>query len=196
MLNFSRFVYLVLVLIPYGIEQSAYWKYVTRRNQPAETSVTRTVVNSYGWGWIWDGLHLVVLVWAGYRCWFVTGSLTLGEWLGIAGFVIGVGLRVWGLRELSPMYDGGIAMRSDHVLIQSGPFRFIRHPLHLGTVTQIVGLSLLTPWWLTGIVTPIALVIALYRNRTEDQLHLLRFGAGFQEYYRRTWDWVDWVFWK
>ncbi|MBU0490905.1 MAG: isoprenylcysteine carboxylmethyltransferase family protein [Chloroflexi bacterium] len=187
--------FLVLVLVPYGIEQYGYWRFVTRNREKEQHPPTRTI-HGYGWAYVWDITHLVMLAVAGYRIIAPDQPWPTWEWIGCGVFWIGVGLRVWALRELGPFYAAGLIIKQDHQVIQTGPYRYLRHPLHLGTLIQIVGLAFLAPVWLAVPAVGIAFVLAVYHSRSEDQALLRHLGPAYRDYYARTWDMVDLIFWK
>ena len=188
---FTNILYFVIgILVPYGAEQYAYVKLMAPNDKKTNNS------QSYGWRIIWDIAHFLMLVCVGYRIIVVNDALSPWEWLGYFGFLFGVLLRILSLKELGQFYDTGFTIKTDHQIIQSGPYRFLRHPLQLGTLLQIGGMACFAPAWLGIPAVVISLVLCLYSNRTEDHLHAERFGAAFKPYYLKTWDIVDLIFWK
>ncbi len=183
--------FLSVFILPYAAEQWAYTRLI-----PKTDSTNKTVSQAYGWRFVWDLSYFIVIMGAGYR--FIGADLPWGylQWLGYVLFLSGIILRILSLKELGRYYDPGIALRADHQLIRSGPYRFLRHPLHLGTVLQITGLALFCPAWAAIPVIAASLALCLYLNRTEDKLHLQRFDSSFRDYYFHTWDIADLIFWK
>ena len=72
-----------------------------------------------------------------------------------------------------------------HVVVSSGPYAFVRHPMYVFAIGMFAAGSLMTgSWWSLATVPPIALAIAL-RALGEEQV--LRAGlAGYEEYARRV----------
>ena len=179
--------FIMAFLIPYFLEEAAYSKLI-----PSTPRGEKTIAQGYGWRIVWDLAYHIGLIGAGYNIIF----LKHWEWLGYVIFLAGILLRIWSLSQLREFYDPGIALRSDHRLVQTGPFRLLRHPLHVGTLLKISGLAFFLPLWIVIPNVIASLVLALYLNRTEDCLHLEKFGSDFQMYYLRSWDFVDLIFWK
>jgi len=179
------------IIFPYALEQVAY----SRMIPPVDKQST-VVTQNYGWRIIWDAAHFLMLISAGYRVIGVNAPLSPWQWLGYFAFLGGVILRIWSLKQLGKFYDSGIALKVDHQIVQTGSYRFLRHPLHIGTLAQISGLSAFAPIWLRVPVIIASLAVCLYLNRTEDKTHAERFGETFQTYYRQTWDIVDLIVWK
>ena len=185
------FYFILGVLAPYAAEQVAYSKLI-----PAGGKEGKDVKQSYGWRIVWDASHFTMLISAGYRVIAMNDPLSQREWLGYVCFLLGVALRIWSLKELGRFYDSGIALKADHQIVQSGPYRVLRHPLHIGTVLQIGGLAGFAPVWLGVPVVVASLAVCVYLNRTEDRTHAERFSSSFKSYYLETWDIVDLIFWK
>ena len=60
--------------------------------------------------------------------------------------VLGVGLSLysqimvlWTVRTLGRLLIPGLAVFHDHVLVTSGPFRWVRHPLYSGALALWLG---------------------------------------------------------
>src|SRR5688572_31923332 len=140
---FGVLAFVLTILVPYVVEQVAYARFTKRR---AEKDEGRTQVTGYGWAYVWDIAHFLVLGYAGYKLIAHFPSLGWLDVVGVAIFVGGVALRIWALRELGDFYDTDVAIQKEHKVVDSGPYRLLRHPLHMGTDLQIVG------WrcWLLG----------------------------------------------
>ena len=187
----TNILYFVLgILVPYAAEQYAYVKLMAPSDKKTNNS------QGYGWRIIWDVAHFLMLVCVGYRIIVVNDPLSQWEWLGYFGFLFGVILRILSLKELGGFYSTGFTIKEHHQIVQTGPYRFLRHPLQLGTLLQICGMACFAPFWLGIPAVAISLALGLYSNRIEDRLHAERFGASFKPYYLKTWDVVDLIFWK
>jgi protein-S-isoprenylcysteine O-methyltransferase Ste14 len=113
-------------------------------------------------------------------------SYPLSAWLKATGLilvVLGVAIFVWARRALGSSYSGHISVLSEQPLVQSGPYRFIRHPAYLGYLLMGVGISL-GYFSLIGLIAiPLLLLPGLiYRIRVEDKLLAVHFGWQFQAY--------------
>lgn len=181
------------VVLPYFLEEYVYRRWVVTGGKK---NVDGTITQGYGWRILWDAAYFFVLVYSAYRIIRPGVSLSWVEWAGYGIFVSGVMLRIWALRSLGQFYDAGIAIQAGHQLVRSGPYRILRHPLHLGTLWKITGLALFCPLWLAIPVIIISFLLTLYLNTLEDDIHHLEFTSSFKEYHRSTWDIVDLLFWK
>ncbi|MBI2070745.1 MAG: isoprenylcysteine carboxylmethyltransferase family protein [Elusimicrobia bacterium] len=112
--------------------------------------------------------------------WFVIAS---GSLL-CAGSIL---FRNWGKWTLGYYYTFSIDLRENHTVIERGPYRFIRHPLYLGSFLGVIGLPLLAHSWLgiffLTIPTGMAYALRLYK---EDKFLLETLGEPYREYASRT----------
>lgn len=180
--------------IPYFAEKYAYQRLKPdgHKTDPDSTTISQ----EYGLRIIWDAAYFFVLLASGYRLVFTSASLSWFEWLGYSAFLCGVILRIRALHALGQFYDSAIVIQAGHHLVRNGPYQILRHPLHTGTLLKIIGLACFCPAWLALPATLASLLLAININRTEDRLHLEKFGASFKEYYLSSWDLVDLFFWK
>lgn len=109
------------------------------------------------------------------------------EWTGAALAAAGVGLFVWARRTLRAAYSGHLAVTHEQTLVQSGPYRIIRHPAYLGYLLMSLGVCLGYSSLYGLISIPVLLLPGLvYRIRVEDRLLEQHFQEQFRAYARRT----------
>ncbi len=108
--------------------------------------------------------------------------LSLGLLLG------GLALRWTAILTLGRLFTVDVAIHSDHVVVQTGLYRFVRHPSYTGALVAFVGLGLFFANWLSmaALLAPIMLGV-LNRVRKEEQA-LLRssLGSEYAAYCART----------
>jgi protein-S-isoprenylcysteine O-methyltransferase Ste14 len=69
----------------------------------------------------------------------VTPSLTVPHILGLAISVSGVTFRLWAIRTLGRYYSHIVREVEDHRIVESGPYRVVRHPAYLGMIVANIG---------------------------------------------------------
>lgn len=115
-------------------------------------------------------------------------SAPLAPWRCAAGLVFaGLGITLaWGsVRALGRQWRIDAGLNAEHELVQSGPYRVVRHPIYASMLcmflTAIAWIGTLPLW-------PIALTLFLVgteiRVRVEDSLLRGRFGPRFSEWTR------------
>ncbi len=77
--------------------------------------------------------------------------------------------------------------RADHQLVQSGPYRFVRHPIYLCLLLWMIAMALAMghPQRL-AISIPVYIIGTLWRVREEEKLLRAMFGADFDAYAARV----------
>ena len=105
--------------------------------------------------------------------------------IALAIAIAALALRVWGASYLSAstVWD---EKPQDEVLVQSGPFAFVRHPLYLGNVVLALGLGAAAPLagWIFIFAATLLFVHALIRY--EDDRLSERHGTEYDSYRRNV----------
>jgi protein-S-isoprenylcysteine O-methyltransferase Ste14 len=101
---------------------------------------------------------------------------------------------VWARRTIRKNYSGQLRVTETQELIQSGPYRCIRHPAYLSYILMALGTGIGYSS-LVGICSvPILLLPAfVYRIRVEERLLALRFGELYRGYASRTSHLIPWI---
>lgn len=105
--------------------------------------------------------------------------------LAIACAAFGAALRIWGSAYLGPSVVQSSAMRAGQVMA-SGPYRFVRNPLYLGTWLFSLGVSILMPP--TGAIFFLIANFVFYLRLIlgEESYLAAQLGSPYLEYRRRV----------
>jgi protein-S-isoprenylcysteine O-methyltransferase Ste14 len=122
------------------------------------------------------------------------GDLALpgpGWWpvaLGLSVFAAGIALRAWAVHELGRFFKFTVVVQTDHRVVDTGPYRRIRHPSYTGLLTASLGLGIALGTWLSipACVLP-PLVGFSIRLLTEERVLARELGEPYRYYMRRTW---------
>jgi len=108
------------------------------------------------------------------------------EAIGIGLVLLGSSLFVWARRTLSRHYSGHVSVKKEQELVQSGPYRIIRHPAYAGYLLMAFGL-VFGYSSLSGFVSTLLILLpaTVYRIRVEDRLLAEHFGTQFDKYARK-----------
>jgi protein-S-isoprenylcysteine O-methyltransferase Ste14 len=110
-------------------------------------------------------------------------------WLIVPGFLLislGYAFASWALAE-NRFFSSVVRIQVDrgHVVCDTGPYRFVRHPGYAGNILALPGMVLaLSSMW-TLIPAAVALIIAVIRTVLEDQT-LQDELPGYSDYARRV----------
>jgi protein-S-isoprenylcysteine O-methyltransferase Ste14 len=128
---------------------------------------------------------LLVLVLLNARDWFryPFSALHLLSWLFLGGSIL---LAVHGFnllyREGHPV--GGI--ENTHSLVQSGAYRYIRHPLYSSLLCLGAGAFLKNPSFAGAFLLAVTLALLVATAKVEEAENRQRFGETYSEYMTHT----------
>ncbi len=114
--------------------------------------------------------------------------------VGAAAMTAGLALRAWSMRTLGGFYSRTLRTADDQVVVDTGPYRRIRHPGYLGSLLIWLGFGVTT-----GSAPAAAVVTGLmgfaYRRRIDAEERMLRarLGGAYERYAQRTWRLIPFV---
>jgi protein-S-isoprenylcysteine O-methyltransferase len=108
-------------------------------------------------------------------------------WLGVGLALAGMALRLWSVRTLGRYFTFVVRVSDDQPVIETGPYRLLRHPSYAGfMLTSVgIGLSLRYAWAPLIIAVPLAVGMA-FRMRVEERAMVDALGEPYRAYMRRT----------
>jgi protein-S-isoprenylcysteine O-methyltransferase Ste14 len=122
-------------------------------------------------------------------------ALRIGEieagWLparivGLAVGLAGAVLLVWASVLLGRLLMHEAAVREDHALMESGPYRFVRHPVYEGYLALLLGSGVASLNVCVLLIWPVSLLGIHIQAASEEQLLRTRFGQDYERYVGRT----------
>jgi protein-S-isoprenylcysteine O-methyltransferase len=107
--------------------------------------------------------------------------------LGIVLFAAGLALRWYSIVQLGRFFTVNVSIAADHELIESGPYRFVRHPSYTGMLTAFLGFALTLGNWaaLLIMMVPVSWVF-VYRMNVEERALRAALGERYVAYSGRT----------
>jgi protein-S-isoprenylcysteine O-methyltransferase len=115
------------------------------------------------------------------------GDVPTLRFLGMAVFAAGLAIRWYAIVHLGRFFTVNVAIAASHRLIDTGPYRFVRHPSYTGALMAFLGLALCLANWasLAVMLVPVFLVF-LRRMHVEERALLQAFGDQYRDYMHRT----------
>lgn len=111
-------------------------------------------------------------------------------WADLVGLILfstGIFLRLWAIRTLGRFFTFEIGIRSEHRIVKSGPYRWLRHPSYTGYLLLLLGVGVSLKSGLFLLLTwPTALIFLLLRIQNEEQMLHGHFGQEFEEYQKHS----------
>lgn len=141
-------------------------------------------------------LHRVPLFIAALLLWtqrdlpsFLTGrflppSLTV-EIAGIAAIVAGLAFAVSARLYLGTNWSAAVTLKEDHSLVQSGPYKYVRHPIYAGILLAFCGTAVVIGQWRGVLAVGLALLAFAYKSRVEESRMRETF-PDYDQYSRNT----------
>jgi protein-S-isoprenylcysteine O-methyltransferase len=108
-------------------------------------------------------------------------------WVGVAVFAFGIALRWWSIVTLGRFFTTDVAIAPDHELVETGPFRRIRHPSYTGVLLGFAGFALTTGNWVAFLVINVPIFASfVHRMNVEERALISGLGERYLRYMRRT----------
>jgi protein-S-isoprenylcysteine O-methyltransferase Ste14 len=91
------------------------------------------------------------------------------------------------VRTLGRQWRLDAGLSSDHRLVTTGPYRFVRHPIYASIFSLLLGTGfLISPFPLLALAAVVCIAGIEIRVRIEESLLESRFGESFLEYRRNA----------
>jgi protein-S-isoprenylcysteine O-methyltransferase Ste14 len=111
------------------------------------------------------------------------GDRTLWFFVGVLTLMAGSFLRRHCFRVLGAFFTGAVTIQAGHRVVDSGAYRWVRHPSYSAALVIYLGIALALDNWLSVVVS---LVVALpaywYRARVEERALLSALGAPYGQF--------------
>jgi protein-S-isoprenylcysteine O-methyltransferase Ste14 len=89
--------------------------------------------------------------------------------------------------HLGRFFTVNVAIAADHQLVETGPYRFIRHPSYSGALLAFVGWGMVLRNWASLLIALLPIAVAfLYRINVEERALLEALGDCYRAYMART----------
>ncbi|MGH9572709.1 MAG: methyltransferase family protein [Candidatus Acidiferrales bacterium] len=108
-------------------------------------------------------------------------------YIGVALMLAGLAFRFYAMGVLGRFFTYRVGVQTDHVVVQSGPYRYIRHPSYTGALITLAGLGLALGNWLGLLALLGCMSIAYgYRIKVEEAALATALGEPYKQYMLRT----------
>jgi protein-S-isoprenylcysteine O-methyltransferase Ste14 len=105
--------------------------------------------------------------------------------IGVVLCVVGMVFLVLGRQYLGRNWSQTVAVKMEHELVTTGPYRYVRHPMYAGGLLACIGSAIVAGGaWIFLLV--ILGTLFLWRVGAEDKLLARQFPNEFPDYRKRT----------
>lgn len=113
----------------------------------------------------------------------------VGDVLAIAGLAV----LIWARRTIGSNWSGNITLKEGHELVQTGPYRFVRHPIYSGFYLMFFG-SAIAIGTVAGFVGFAMTILGFwFKLRQEEALMVRHFGQKYLDYKSRVRSIIPWI---
>ncbi|MDD5679202.1 MAG: isoprenylcysteine carboxylmethyltransferase family protein [Kiritimatiellae bacterium] len=155
-----------------------------RQRQPLEAE--------HDWTAVAVGTAYIVLMYSALiECYFKRTGITIPAlaWLGIGVYTAALILRYSAFACLKHQWAIHLdKILPDRSLVQSGPYRLMRHPLYLAYCLEALSIPLvLHAFWAFTFGLLVFVPLEIYRAYYEERFLRETFGAAYRDYVARVW---------
>jgi protein-S-isoprenylcysteine O-methyltransferase Ste14 len=146
---------------------------------------------------------LVLAISVGYWLSFIIASTKIGRiyhWntfftIGSILAAIGLIIRIASILTLRQQFPFTVTKIADHQLIDTGLYKYIRHPGYLGQLIIFLGIATSLSNWLSVLLMIIPVMAGyIYRIRVEENFMTQQMGQQYIEYQNRTKKLIPYIF--
>jgi len=103
--------------------------------------------------------------------------------LGLAFMAAGLVLRQWAIFALGRFFTVDVRVQPDQIVVEQGPYRWVRHPSYSGLIIFFTGLGLALSNWASLVVLAVVPTAGLLvRIHSEEHVPLQALGGDYARY--------------
>ena len=109
--------------------------------------------------------------------------------LGLVGFslaLIGMAATWWARVELGQYWSDRVIVQTDHQLVRTGPYAYMRHPIYSGVLLAVLGTALVVGEWRGVLAFLILLTNYAIKAKKEERILTERFSDEFRQHQREA----------
>ena len=131
-------------------------------DNPTDTSILMTA------GVVWS---TALVFWYGFPQQIASCNVAVPDglrWAAVAVAAAALGLLGWADATLGENLCVSLKLRTDHTLVTSGPYRWVRHPIYSAALVFFAAVAVVSANWLVGasLIGGMVLIVACGRSTT------------------------------
>ena len=103
-------------------------------------------------------------------------------WTGLGFIWTGAAFNRWARAELGNNYRSQLTIVHDHEVINSGPYRLVRHPMYTGATLICLGCALAVDAWPASLAWALPAASLVHRVQVEEQLLRSALGHRYEHF--------------
>lgn len=172
---------------------SLYWSYASRNS--ARTSSSESRASTYFHQIVLNAALLLLFVPVpALTGWFLPQRFHFLVAIGALIQAAFIGLAIWARRHLGSNWSAEVRIATNHQLVRTGPYRWLRHPIYTAMLGMFLGTAIASSQMHALLGLGILVAAYLRKTRLEEQILGQTFGVEYEEYRRDSWALVPLVF--
>ncbi|OGS21134.1 MAG: hypothetical protein A3J83_00750 [Elusimicrobia bacterium RIFOXYA2_FULL_40_6] len=104
-------------------------------------------------------------------------------------------IKFWGARTLGKFWSSHIEIRDSHKLVNTGPYKYLRHPVYFSNIIDFIGLPMITnSYYVLFSGTIIMILLMILRIPFEEKALISKLGDEYKEYQKETYAVIPFIF--
>ena len=96
-------------------------------------------------------------------------------------------LRFWAVQTLGKFFRTTVMIQKGHTVIESGPYKILRHPSYAGDLSMIIGAGVGMGNWIgLALMIVVSFIGFSIRINLEEKILIQSLGRNYQDYMKRT----------
>jgi protein-S-isoprenylcysteine O-methyltransferase Ste14 len=116
----------------------------------------------------------------------LTPHTDLPHALGVTACALGLVVAIWSRRTLAGNWSSTVTFKQGHELVQTGPYRFVRHPIYTGILLMCLGTALVVGQLQSWLGLPLLCAGFWIKLKQEESLLTRHFPNAYAAYRTRT----------
>jgi len=103
-------------------------------------------------------------------------------WVAVMAVAFGLGWTWWARVHLGSLWSGVVALKVDHAIVRTGPYRVTRHPIYTGLLFSLLATALIRDSWSAIVGWALVLAGFVVKLRQEERLLSSVLGPEYAAY--------------
>jgi protein-S-isoprenylcysteine O-methyltransferase Ste14 len=109
------------------------------------------------------------------------------DWTMLLIMEAGIAWCWWARRHLGRLWSAAVMRKEGHRVVDTGPYRFVRHPIYTGFIVIYVGMAIISTSVLAYLAVPLIALGLWLKARVEEQFLIEQLGReAYDAYGART----------
>ncbi len=115
-----------------------------------------------------------------------TASLSAVAIVGAIVMGLSLPLLIWVHHSLGVYFSARLVLKQDHVIIQQGPYKWVRHPMYTVGFLYLIGAGLLSESWIVGLLPTCSFGLLVMLRVHDEERMLCSVSEEYTQYMRKT----------